>query len=1257
MTDRQLARYAASEAVAIRSLIDRVASKIDKAIIKINENSEYITVLRDAGFDPDDLLEQIRSMKSLKSLGSVRDYANQLNSNTTTGILDMIIQGKELLQLAEPLGLRPISLVTSGVVRISNAVTPYGLTNYTRRSATFEISVVNDDTNSIIKLTVSMLNSEEKLIIEIPYHSVLDVNSQSVIPSTLFLSYKLDVSTGLVMITGYCVDIDIQNNSVMVSEGVFELMRLGFVSRFLTDLPYGVLICSSFIPNFYPEPDVQHSILFRSYGTDELFHIFREYTQSTLDGIAKDTLASSYGQAAIAAMATANNVLASTITRNEASYEYTKNSGSAVMQLSQNGYVYEVTEATLDGNYEESDLLRWPNVEYADGYDKKKIHFLRLDINVGYEIKDFSYSEGTSKFIQCNNLSPGNTEGKIILDRLSTNGTSQVECEFAIMPDVNYILSDAQTPRGVIQSGYLRLDGTFTPTTFDYNFRPRLTWKYAEYPNFDEGRGQIHFDNCYLPSPSSEDDYFYIGKKWQRDHRVYLRVRIDASRLLEAGSSTTIEMQIEFTYDGEDYDQNVTLTRRYVNTSNEEQRLVYEGKILIPNIRTYVINGFVTKLNLKPTPKKTLIWSTSNLNTESSSYVQGQYNILTGSEGLRSYLKYDDTYYVTLESNTSIKNGGTDHNRCRVPQIHYDGNLGDDAYTDMVSKNQIPVTSPYNYPTRSREMIIIGKRNSTHKVEGVYPDVYIQLPDPISVYVNGRYPFGTFTFQNFGTGPNADQPLFLDFYSSLQTADRPLRAKVVANNNMQTMTCISKSKSLDVKSIRTSSVIELSLPDGVFSNQTLTEDTINIWSVIELLLKYSTNLNEMIENHEARLSMVETTLNEVIDAVNNLSDTLRELISEKEQKPNVFGIIGQVLSFATIAIGMFFPIIGTSIGVLSQIVQGVSSIVDGDVANGALELTLGGAGAALGLYKFGKRLRNKYQMIDQPKVPFNLRDQKVKIGTYSKSQSMLPNKKYNDSPPPYSSIYPDNTSRYDTKTSMIKTSSVSTSIDDLNRKVVDNNSTVLNTYQGCNFSEFDWISILLSSERDNYPPTNIVLETTRDRRFLGEKPYSLLKDETSMFINCIKNNRGVRVQVSDEDMKTNFPSWPNDGLRNFVLLRDSYSSIGQPNNSLPIDRDILLPMLMAAGGTDSRNNAMSKLKTFRMNRSQDEKNWSIGIKGISRDVNVLDTVLEFPTNLQTVYSLIGSTNKDSPGGRDVIDRTIDFWQNNRLVGVLTDSTA
>jgi tetrahydromethanopterin S-methyltransferase subunit B len=473
------------------------------------------------------------------------------------------------------------------------------------------------------------------------------------------------------------------------------------------------------------------------------------------------------------------------------------------------------------------------------------------------------------------------------------------------------------------------------------------------------------------------------------------------------------------------------------------------------------------------------------------------------------------------------------------------------------------------------------------------------------------------------------------------------------NTTRRFYSLIMPTQNLTITSVNVSDITELSLPQGVYSNTELTEDTINLWSTVQLLLKYTQNLQELIDDLTKRTDAVEATLDNIIEAITKINQALADIINVITPKPSPWGVAGGILNFLSTAVGMFFPIVGTAIGVLGQLVIGIEQIVDGDISNGIFELTVGAFAAGLGLYKFGKRLKEKYKRTNNTVTDFDIQG-KMRVGTYVKNTSILPNQGYRDNPPSYDTIYPDTTSRVSPVSSKVKTASIETSVDDLNRKVVDNRSTVMDTYQANNFTEFDWMSSIMSGGLLGSGETsNVVIETSRHTQYLGEPPFTKLVEENDVYFNGVIDNIGVRVVITDADFQEYFAGWPSGGTVMMSQLRDSYCDIGVPQSSLPIDRDIILPFLMSHGGEDSRE-VMPLLRYKERSPFVSTKRWSMRIATPLKSVDILEQPLLYTTNPSIPYIMLGTSNKDAPAARDAVDRMIDFWQDNNLEEVLTD---
>ncbi|UJG27947.1 VP3 [Bercke-Baary Melophagus reo-like virus] len=152
---------------------------------------------------------------------------------------------------------------------------------------------------------------------------------------------------------------------------------------------------------------------------------------------------------------------------------------------------------------------------------------------------------------------------------------------------------------------------------------------------------------------------------------------------------------------------------------------------------------------------------------------------------------------------------------------------------------------------------------------------------------------------------------------------------------------------------------DIFLPNAILSQINLSETIVQLQTAVQFLKYYATYLETLINNLDQRVIYVEESLKKIVDYLNTLN--------QKSQSP--LGFAGNLVTFLGTGIGMFFPLIGLSVSLLGGILTSVDKIEQGDVVMGSIDLVVGGIMGVLGLYKYNKRLRDKYGEAEMPKQP------------------------------------------------------------------------------------------------------------------------------------------------------------------------------------------------------------------------------------------------------------------------------------------------
>lgn len=180
------------------------------------------------------------------------------------------------------------------------------------------------------------------------------------------------------------------------------------------------------------------------------------------------------------------------------------------------------------------------------------------------------------------------------------------------------------------------------------------------------------------------------------------------------------------------------------------------------------------------------------------------------------------------------------------------------------------------------------------------------------------------------------------------------------------------------------SVEDLLFP-GTISNQiNIAETIVNLQTAVRMLEYYSQYLTILLDDTRQRLDYVEQTLNEIVDVLNSMLQSNQGLL----------GRTGSIIGFLGNGIGMFFPLVGLAVNLIGGVIKSVDTITNGDIVTGSLDLVIGGILTSLGVYKWSKRIRNKYGENDYLNEPINSsKENQPGYNIISLTPQLLKNKK------------------------------------------------------------------------------------------------------------------------------------------------------------------------------------------------------------------------------------------------------------------------
>lgn len=336
---------------------------------------------------------------------------------------------------------------------------------------------------------------------------------------------------------------------------------------------------------------------------------------------------------------------------------------------------------------------------------------------------------------------------------------------------------------------------------------------------------------------------------------------------------------------------------------------------------------------------------------------------------------------------------------------------------------------------------------------------------------------------------------------------------------------------------------DIFLPNSILDQINLSETIVQLQTAVQFLKYYATYLETLIDNLDQRVAYVEDSLKEIVNYLNMLH----------QRSQSSLGFAGNLISFLGTGIGMFFPLVGLGVSLLGGILTSVDKIEQGDVVMGSIDLIVGGMMAALGVYKYSQRLKNKYGESTLPKEP-NVDATNILI----KPGYIIIN---NDPPPMYSSGRRKNGMMRSTNLTTESANGINTTI-----------STTRMNRQTTLWDEIVWVD-------------NPIYETPRSITFQGvyvetiteSKARSINIDKLYKYIMCRTSADGSveeRILTSTEFQNYfDISSSPED----YVKMELLYSRVLTPyNTNIGMDDETNV-CLMASNGYIPTQRQLSKI--------------------------------------------------------------------------------
>lgn len=293
------------------------AEQISKLVSRVDEIEKYLDAWKEAGFDPEQLKMQISILMRAQALSELIAEVGYLNKSGTYTLTELSFSGQEFGSLCDELNVRPRDLLSIGIFRLQNGLSLNGLIDYNRETSAVKIYI--SDENGMQFLNLEWKLSSNKLKLPIPYHIIKwEGNQDQVLPTTLLLRF---MHVGEVVNTALSyTETNLTTKEVVTKFTNSQQISIGAVADISVDLPMGMTLTCTAVPN-WKDPGLEMMDMYiEDYSVDELFYTYREYITDLISNMGSDTLASAYGQGAIAALSSSSSILSSTIIQMKAQY-------------------------------------------------------------------------------------------------------------------------------------------------------------------------------------------------------------------------------------------------------------------------------------------------------------------------------------------------------------------------------------------------------------------------------------------------------------------------------------------------------------------------------------------------------------------------------------------------------------------------------------------------------------------------------------------------------------------------------------------------------------------------------------------------------------------------------------------------------------------------------------------------------------------------------------------------------------------------
>ena len=1194
-----------------------------QALRTTTENHEtYINTWKNAGFTTQELEQQLDSFNRNASIQTLIDEVSSKNVAIGVGFTELTFKDDELERmsaLCTP-GF-PKNNLSCGLLQVSGILNSIGQYEYDYSSKRIHMVITEDGTGKgQVKVMIPAISVT--FTFDLDNHIVVwDDQKVEVRRKSILLKY---IRTGDV-ISVYASNLEINLKTQQLNETYVKKQELSVMSflALVQDLPRNMTNIMTIIPDWNGDNPITLELYLRKNTINELYDVFSIYVnESSRQGPL--SLASSYAQSAIASLSSTNQILASTILKQEASYE--SETGVQDILITSSGIDQQVFKTNED----------FPSTSaYTTSFQTERTFFRNLAlvpdnvtgmigrVNFSVDIPNrITIGDENKRMIHFTSMNQSVSSGvNYQMVRKGEGFRTSVKAQIDWMPDTNIPINLDNMETGI----WIGKDTqNLRPVKLNIDTQATIS------KTTSSGTVQTMIDFNEMGCTYDLTDKIMIwGKKIQADFSGIFRIRVDASTLLDVGGAEDLTLAISYKLDGTDKRENVTCVRKYVNAGGTKQKLVYEGTFGKAKKSGLYVLGHVSSITNTGMNRG---WITGYGEAQIKQGIFIGESMLYEKRSMDSSIllgknaaKPPERVVFGIDGNNVIK--GTYY----IAPILNTARYKIDKYNGMILGIDI-----FSYFGSEEKVLLFHKTNDADiSIASLDQGFGIRLPQLIGVK-SGRIETATID----GHFPQTVIPKVLNIGS--------INVNGTVLDNTVAWLAIEPMR-LTITSITSNKVQELALPNGLYSNIELNEDTIKLIENVEMLKRYSKTLQGLLDNVELRVSHIEQVVDNIIDVVSSINDRLDNFIEQATQphKPSPWGIAGSIMGFLSTSVGMFFPLVGTAIGVAGQIVEGIGSLTEGDVATGTMEMITGGLAAGLGAYKFGKRMKVKLGAVKvindgpRPMLGNNKVGMKIKNRLITNGET--------EPPPSYAEATMGRNVRR--KRPQLDFAVQTTTVE----KVQDNSkvkyrlhSSTTQPYQSHNHEE--WESIGGSGAIKH---AMLDYKVTDDCNINGVVLSRKIDGQPRLLLN--KNGVVEITPLTDSLMRKALGNQWKDGALNDVIIR-RYESLAYTSTSrtnYPMDEDIVRMLAMTGSSTNITESHALRSSSLLAYNDKLGSNWMHQLGPRSIPIQIAEQ--SFNDSIYTLNTIFIEKHKDSQDSRGYMDDVANTLLNVNIKAMLTDT--